>query len=417
MIGPRWWLLVMILIVLSLFMRYDLLFLFALLLALGAASALLWSHFCMHSLTYQRKLKNDRIFCGQETALSIVVTNAKPLPLAWLWISDQFPPGLSLITGKLAGLATSGNGENNVHEQEGERFSYLYDLMSLRWYERVQRTYRVRGDKRGAYYFGPAALMSGDLFGFEKKYRRETQRTRLLVYPKVVPVQELGLPFERPAGEFKARRKVIQDPLRMATVREYVPGDSIRHIHWKNSARTMQLQTKVFDPSARPTLLLFCDLQTDFYPYNFVPEYLELVITTCASIALHSLEMRQAVGLYVNGGPPDAGHWTFVPSGRSPAQGTKILDALAPLVGFRLVPLYLLIRRSMSALAFGSTVMAVTAQPTPELFVTLFSLRNAGHPVVLLTAGDNTPKVPALFTHYHLGGRDAWHRLEALELA
>ena len=409
MIGPRWWLFLGLLTLVSLFMRYDLLFVFVLLLALGSALALLWSRYCLHYLTYRRELKSERIFCGEETELSIEITNAKPLPLAWLWISDQFPRELSLITGKLAGLtATDG---------EEDPAPYLYDLVSLRWYERVQRTYRIRGIKRGAYYFGPASLASGDLFGFERRYKRADEKTRLLVYPKVVPVEELGLTFERPSGEFKAKRTIIQDPLRMATVREYVPGDSIRHIHWKNSARSNRLQTKVFDPCANPTVAIFCDLQTDFYPYNFVPEYLELVITACASMALHVLDIRQTVGLYVNGGPRGAGYWTVVPPGRSPAQGTRILDALAPLVGFRLIPLHLLLRRSMPALSYGSTVVIVTAQPTKELFVSLLAMQRAGHPIVLLTVGDEKPEVPPMFTTYHLGGRDAWYHLEALELA
>lgn len=407
MIGPRWWFFMIVLLIVGLVMHYDLLSLFVILLMLASGVALLWSRYCLSNLTYRRKLKYERIFCGEETDLTIELTNAKPLPLIWLWVSDRFPDGLSLITGKLS----------TTVESDEEQVSSIYDLLSLRWYERVQRTYRIRGSQRGVYELGPVSLLSGDLFGLEQQYKRGEERDRLLVYPKVVPVKALGLPFERPAGEFKAERKIVEDPLRMATVREYVPGDSIRHIHWKNSARLNQLQTKVFDPSSNPTLALFCDLQTDYYPYSFIPEYLELVITSCASIAVHALNMRQSVGLYINGGPRGAGYWTVVPPGRSPGQGTQILDALAPLVGFRLLPMYQLLRRTMPVLPFGTTVLLVTATFSSELFAALLSMHDAGHPVVLLTVGDKKPDVPAMFTTYHLGGRDAWHRLETLELA
>ncbi|MBN1937884.1 MAG: DUF58 domain-containing protein [Anaerolineae bacterium] len=407
MIGPRWWFLIFVIVVIGLIMKYNLLVLFGVLLALASGAAALWSKYCLNSLTYRRKLKSDRIFCGEETDLSIEITNAKPLPLPWLWVSDRFPSDLALVTGKLS--TTVGDDEETV--------TFLYDLMSIRWYERLQRTYRVRGNKRGLYEFGPVSLISGDLFGLDQKYMRFSDTDHLLVYPKVVPVTEFGLPFERPGGEVKATRKVIQDPLRMATVREYVPGDSPRHIHWKNSARTDKLQTKVFDPSANPTLVIFCDLQTHFYPYNFVPEFLELVITACASMAIHALSMRQSVGLYVNGGPRNAGYWTFVSPGRSPSQGTRILDTLAPLVGFRLVPMHQLLHRVLPVLPYGSTIMPVTATVNGELFATLLRIRDAGHPIKLLTVGDTAPTVPAIFDTFHLGGRDAWHRLEALELA
>lgn len=408
MIGPRWWFFIAVLVIVGLVMRYNLLVLFSVLLALAAGAAALWSKFCLHGLSYRRKFKSTRIFCGEETDLSIEITNAKPLPLPWLWISDRFPPELALVTGKLS---------TTVGDTDEETVSCLYDLMSLRWYERLQRTYRIRGSKRGAYDFGPVSLISGDLFGLDQKYERLDDRDRLLVYPKVVPVTALGLPFERPGGEVKATRKILEDPLRMATVREYVPGDSPRHVHWKNSARTGSLQTKVFDPSANPTLVIFCDLQTHYYPYNFVPEYLELVITACASISLHALNMRQSVGLYVNGGPRNAGYWSFIAPGRSPSQATRILDMLAPLVGFRLVPLHQLLRRAIPVLPYGSTIMPVTATVGDELFATLLRIRDAGHPIELLTVGDQTPHVPAIFETFHLGGRDAWHHLEALELA
>ena len=75
MIGPRWWLILGALAILSLFMRYDLMFLFVLLLALGSALSLLWSRYCFHNLAYRRELKSERIFCGEETELSIEITN------------------------------------------------------------------------------------------------------------------------------------------------------------------------------------------------------------------------------------------------------------------------------------------------------------------------------------------------------
>jgi uncharacterized protein (DUF58 family) len=335
--------------------------------------------------------------------------------LAWLLIRDSFPKGLSLLTGALHGQqGTSGQSDTPVLS--------LTDMLSMRWYERVERIYRIQGPKRGVYAFGPVDLASGDIFGFGQKSTCIEGRDQLMVYPKVVPIDQLGLPSElipaeKPAGEFKARRKVIEDPLRLAGVRDYTPGDSIRHIHWKNTARLNKLQTKVFDPGASPVLVIFADLQTVHNPYSFVSEYLELIISATASIAVHALDQRQAVGLYVNGGPSGSSYWTSVPPGRSPGQGPQILSALAPLSGFRLLPLAQLLRRSMPALPYGSTVLAITARPVEEAMISLLTLQDAGHPVLLLTVSDQVPEVPVTFATFHLGGRDAWRRLETLELA
>jgi uncharacterized protein (DUF58 family) len=406
MIGEMWWMLLLFLFVLSVTLRYDVLLFSTVLLALASGASLLSFRTCLRGVVYRRRFKDEHIFCGEETDMTIEVTNAKPLPLAWLLIRDRFPPGLSLIVDDVAG-----------GEQRETSPPSLRDMLVLRRYERAQRAYRVLGRHRGVYAFDSVTITAGNLFGLEHKSARLDNVDRLVVYPKVVPVERLDLPFERPAGQVRARRRIVEDPLRLAGVREYVPGDSVRYIHWKNTARRNQLQTKVFDPEASHVLTLFVDLQTSHDPYGAVSEYLELVISSAASIAVHALDQRQAVGLCVNGGPPETHHWTFIPPGRHPRQGTQILEALAPLEGFRTLPLSQLLVRTMPVLPYGSTVLAITARTTDPVLLSLLALEEAGHPVVLLTVGDRRPVLPETFTTFHLGGRDAWRHLEALALA
>ena len=403
-----WWALLFIFFVSSLIVQFDLLFFFTILLSVASVASLVWSRYCLRAVTYRRVLKDDRIFAGEDTELSIEVTNAKPLPLAWLLVRDQFPEEIDLITGAL-----------DAAQGQGTSVRILTNLLSMRWYERVRRSYRIRSGQRGVYSFGPVSLTSGDIFGFGRQSAHLEDTDPLLVYPRVVPLDRLSLPFEMPAGEHRATRRTIEDPLRMATVREYVPGDSMRHIHWKNTARLGLLQTKVFDPSAQQTIAIFVDLQTVENPYGLVPEYLELIIAAAASVSVHALQHRQSVGLWANGGPRQSkGHWTSIPPGRSPAQETQILGALAVLDGFRLLPFHQLLCRAMPSLPYGSTVLPITAHVTDVLWSSLLALQDVGHPILLLTVGDEEPTVErSVFASIHLGGRDAWHRLEALELA
>jgi uncharacterized protein (DUF58 family) len=431
MTNKNWWTFLAALFGLSVILRHRGLFFFTALLALASGASVLWYRYCLHGVSYRRQFKEQHIFSGEETELSIEVTNAKPLPLPWLMIRDGFPKSVALLTGMLQ--SSPGVSDDPLSDREtpvsNGRTSRsdaavisLTDMLSMRWYERVQRTYRIQAAKRGVYAFGPADITSGDIFGFGQKGARFQDLDQLIVYPKVIPIEQLGLPpdfipAEKPGGEFKAVRRIIQDPLRMAAVREYVAGDSIRHIHWKSTAKLDRLQTKVFDPSASHVVTLFADVQTVHNPYGFISEYLELVICAAASVAIYGLDKRQAVGLLANGGPSGSSYWTSVPAGRSTGQGARILESLAPLTGFRLQPLYQILRRSMPLLPYGSTVVAITARPVEEVLVSLLDLKDAGHPVVLLAVGDEEPEVPPLFDTFYLGGRDAWHRLEALELA
>jgi uncharacterized protein (DUF58 family) len=406
MVGEPWWLLIILLAVTSVIVRSDILAFLTVLLALGSTVGALSYRYCLHGVTYRRRFTDNRIFSGEETDLTIEVRNAKPLPLAWLLVREHLPEGLSLVV--------EDRGEGTEIETSPLA---LRDVLVLRWYESVERSYRLRGHRRGVYTFDRAELAAGNLFGLEQRQARVVQVDRLIVYPKIVPVGDLLLPFERPAGPAAAQRRIVEDPLRMACVREYVPGDSVRYIHWKVTAHRDQLQTKVFDPQASEALALFVDVQTDHDPYVVVPEYLELVITAAASLALHGLDERRSVGLLANGGVPENQGWTYVPPSRHPRQGPQILEALAVLGSFRTLALSQLLYRARHSLPYGCTVAAITARTTEPVLLALLALQDAGHPVLLLTVGDRRPRLPDRFTTYHLGGRDAWHQLETLAVA
>lgn len=408
MVGEPWWLLLVFLFALSIVLRHQVLAFLTVLLALGSAASALSYRYCLHGVVYRRRLGDRRIFSGQETTLTIEVTNAKPLPLPWLVVRDHIPEGLALTYQ-----------EEDPRDGQAQEISapVLRELFVLRWYESAQRFYRVRGSQRGAYAFDAASLSAGNLFGLENQSKPVDQVDRLIVYPKVVPVEHLGLPFDRPGGESRALRRIVEDPLRIAHVRDYIPGDSARYIHWKNSARCERLQTKVFDPEASPVLTLYADVQTTPDPYSLVREYLELIIVAAGSLAIHALGLRQSVGLCVNGGPADTQHWTSIAPGRHPEQGARILEALALLNGFRTLALSHLLYRSLRTLPYGSTVVAITSRTTEPVLLALLALQRAGHPTVLITVGDRRPRVPERFTTYHIGGRDAWRHLTALALA
>jgi uncharacterized protein (DUF58 family) len=400
--GSAWWAGLLVLAVVALATRNVALLAFALVLGLAGASSALWARYCLSNVRYRRSLGAHHLTYGQETSLTIEFINAKPIPLAWLLARDQYPPRVQLLTGE-------------VLRDPARQRSWLNNLLSLRWYERVTRVHRLKGSQRGTFQFGPVELASGDILGFQRKYRQETQFDTLIVYPKIVPVQALGLPAGRPMGDWTAARRVMENPLRFSTVRDYQPGDNPRHIHWKATARMGALQTKVFEPTNTLSLVLAVDVQTTVNAYGVVSEYLELVISAAASLAVHALSERYMVGLCANGIARGA-FWTYVQPGRRTEHLQQLLTVLASLDGFRGEPFARMLHGLAPRLPFGGTLIALTALPDEALYELLLNMRTRGHPVLLLTVGDEKPDVPIQLPHYHLGGSDAWHRLETLEL-
>lgn len=420
------WTMIAILLLASVLLRNNLLFLLTLFLLLMGGTSLLWTHVCLNSVSYQRHLGRHRLFRGEETDLSIEIVNAKPLPLAWLRAVDDFPSALELQETKLARSHLAGRAR-------------LVNLMSLRWYERVTRRYRLRAMQRGAWYFGPVELTSGDIFGFGVRRQlinesgnvpgNESQNgyyngsfkgtDMVLVYPKIVPLTALGLPALRPFGDLHTMRRLIDDPLRMMGTRDYTSGDSFRHIHWKATARRQALQTKVFEPSAMLPLSIFLNVNTDEKGYTRNDlELQEFAITTAASIARWAWEGGHAVGLFVNAITQPSAQRIRISPRSSPDQLLYILEALAKVVNYGQWSIEALVQSEAQYLPYGASVVVVTAIADRPLHHSLMELRKREFGTSLVTLGEEPEALhlPGI-RHYHIGGRKEWDDLASLELA
>ena len=261
-------------VVLALVLRDPMLALVALLLALLAGLAALSDRCTLAGMVYERKLSASRLFVGEETDLTIQITNAKPLPLAWLKVEDELPAEVTLARGRM-------------HRSFKPNRRMLTNTLSLRFYERVRKQYHLKAAKRGAFILGPVKLQSGDLFGLRRHERVLEQLDELVVYPLVVPVAAFDLATSHPFGEQSSLRRLVDDPLRIAGTRPYAPGDNPRHLHWKATAHRGSLQTKTFDPSATLRTAIFLDIQTVRGTPAIIDSYLEYGIIAAASLARH----------------------------------------------------------------------------------------------------------------------------------
>jgi uncharacterized protein (DUF58 family) len=95
--------------------------------------------------------------------------------------------------------------------------------------------------------------------------------------------------------------RLFEDPSRIAGVREYRRGDALNRIHWKSTARTGVLHSKVFEPSCVAGVTLLLDFHQDSYPAVGEPYRSDLAVTTVASLANAVYELGQQIGLVTNG--------------------------------------------------------------------------------------------------------------------
>ncbi len=376
-----------VLLALSLVLGLGLVAIFCTLLLLIAGMARLWDRWSLVRVSYERELSQQRAFPGDEIELLIRVANRKLLPLVSFGALDIIPADLQVLDQRLN------------RDLAGRQF--IRRSTSMRWYESVIWRYRLRCTARGAYRFGPAELRSGDPFGFYESVREVDQRSSLIVYPRLLPLNELGLPPRHPLGDLRARQ-LIRDPLRTIGVRDYHPEDPLKDVHWSATARTGTLQTRVYEPTTANELAIFLDLDTfERYWEGIDPEQVERMISAAATLATAGLAEGYAVGLYVNGAPVEFEQLVRLPPSRSPAQLERIMETLARLTAYSIVPMARLLRLTTSDLPWGATLLLLSAIATEETRAALLQQRERGRNVAWLYLGsDAPPKVPGVLVRH-----------------
>lgn len=404
MIGRLWLVITFLLLVVSLILKQVPLFLVSLLFFMAGGAARLWDNFSLNRVEYHRRLSSNRVFFGEEIQLEVEVTNRKLLPLPWLQVDDEIPKNVTLLKGRTSPSHLTTN-------------LLLCNLFSIGWYHKVKRYYPLHCSQRGYFTFGPARISSGDIFGFFTRYKEIESLDHLMVYPRIVPLEKLGIPSKQPLGDIRTRNHIFQDPILAMGTREYHFGDSLKHIHWKSTARTGQLQTKIFEPTTTIDMGLFLDVRTVSPPFwGVVSELMELAITTAASIANYALSEGYRVGLYVNQSSPSSAELIRIPPSQHPDQLRHILEALAPIQPIEAVPIARLVSNESRNLPWGSTLVVITAMPTESLLSVLHQMKRVGRKVALITIGGKESVSSNGLTMYQVPDDIVWDKTETITL-
>lgn len=386
-----WILIALILLGFGLLLRNSFFTTAALLILVLVGVAWLWSSLSLYGVEYRRIFAEKRAFLGEEIKLTLELRNRKFLPLTWLTIHDGFPASLPFD-------------ERPVTVNQATNRGEFYTFWMPNAFQRLTRSYTIACTERGYHRFGPARLETGDGFGFFSRQAQLPLEEFFIVYPRLYSVAELNLPSKNPFGGQRAKGHLFEDPMRTVGVRNWQPGDSVRRVHWKATARHRDLLSRVYEPSREQQILLFLNIATlERHWHGTIPDLLERVISVAASLAAVAAENRLPVGLIANGTLPESDQPLRLLPGRSPHQLTRILELLAAVTPFASGQIEKLLMQEAPRLAWGATIVAVTAIAHPELLAALLELAEAGRPVVLFTLAERPPEehLPGI-TIYHL---------------
>ena len=350
--------------------------------------AMLWNRHSLDQVDYTRRFHYRRGFPGEETDMQLRVENRKFLPLSWLRISDTWPD------------AVAPSDERGLRKSHLPGFSRLENLYSLRWFEKITRSYRLRFRERGVYPVGPSELSSGDLFGlFEQREMRENAET-LTVFPELLPLRQLSIETENPMGENRSRRHLFEDPNQPMGVRAYHPEDEFRRIHWPATARTGELQVKVFQPVNAKTVVICVNIATSAQPWLGINhELAEHIIKLAATLCYQHIQQGYSVGLISNSCLSHSDQPFIIQPGRSTGQLSLLLESLARVTFFITTPFETFLARTLPKLPFGASLVIVSASITENLYENLIRIKRYRSNTTLISLDPSPPvDIPGVHT-------------------
>ena len=262
---------------------------FALTLALGLAAGE------RTRLRVEARLERERAIEGDELTLTVELAAAAPVERLELLL--DVPPGLEPVDGARAVAFRLRRGETRTLEL------------------------RLRARRWGGYAVGRLHLRATGPFGLLVEEARVGTPAPLRVYPREQELRRLVAPRETQLTAGNEVARVKGDGIEFADVRPFAPGDRIRRINWRASARRGELWVNEAHPERNTDVVLFLDSFAEARRQG--RGTLDLAVRAAASIADSYLARRDRVGLVGFGGVL---RWLLPGSGA--VQAYRIADAL-----------------------------------------------------------------------------------------
>jgi uncharacterized protein (DUF58 family) len=246
----------------------------ALLVGMGGAwlAGYLWVRELARGLELRREMRFGWAQVGDRLEERFTLTNASWLPALWVEVSDS-----SDLPGYQSGRVTAVDG-------------------------RSQTQWRTRGQaaRRGVYTLGPAGLHTGDPLGIYRLKIDDPASTSLVVMPPIVPLPQIRIAPGGRTGDGRPRANAPELTVSAAGVREYLPGDSLRWVHWRTSARREDLYVRLPDGTPEGDWWIVLDLNQRVQAGQDWDSTAEHGIILAASLADQGLRAGQAVGFFAN---------------------------------------------------------------------------------------------------------------------
>lgn len=158
--------------------------------------------------------------------------------------------------------------------------------------------------RRGVYNLQGLTVKTGDPFGFFQLEKTLADGGEVKVYPRLRHFAEIVLPTYQQLGDSMRKNAVFEDYSRLEKLRDWQTGDTLKKIHWKQSAKQNKIIVKDFARTADANLTIFLDMHRESYLHDRQHQLEDLAVELAASIIFSRLKMDHHLQIFTGPDQP-----------------------------------------------------------------------------------------------------------------
>lgn len=165
----------------------------------------------------------------------------------------------------------------------------------------VDRELVVPTTRRGRLALGPVRTVRADPIGLVRRELVFTEALELMVHPRTIDIPSTSSGLVRDL-EGQPTRDLTPSDLAFHALREYVPGDDRRHIHWKSTAKTGTFMVRQFNETRRSHLVLALSIASIDFGSD---DEFELAVSATGSLGARAIRDTREVSVIVSAITPE----------------------------------------------------------------------------------------------------------------
>jgi len=232
---------------------------------------------------------------------------------------------------------------------------------------------------RGVYTVGPLVARTSDPLGLFQVQIIQGNPIKVVVQPPVVALPYFRLPVAERLGDESIRYRSPTRTPHVATIREYIHGDSLNQIHWLSTAKSGQLMSKEFDCGGGGDVWIVLDLERGIHHSHGTERTDEYAATIAASLTHLAVTEGHPVGLIAHG---DREY--LLPLNGGSQQMSRVLETLIMSKTEGDNPLTEVLVRNEGQFGRSSSLLVITSSTATEWISVLRELRARSLNVVVV---------------------------------